>query len=653
MNMFFKRSMSALLAATMLTMAAPFDSLAVFAEDLISTVTIGSADVNGDKKVDEQDCALILEAIGSTAGTAAVTADNKALNVYGDEVIDVRDLMAVRDAINGSKATVPEEAAASDRVDLNVSSTTGYAGEQATIAVSLADWEMDVAAYEVKLSLDTALTVEEVSCTGSAQWVQEEGALKLYGMYGGEPAYRGTLATITVTLPPEAYGDYGVSVVNADFFNSSYQEYAYQAVTGGVTVDMETKPVYLRASELNSKSLQLTWSMPFDADKVTGYIISRDGEEIGRTEELFFDDKELETGKSYLYSVQAYGTDYLSAPSRTITVTPAAPVIQSISLPDEKNAVGGKSTLVTCLLEHAVRAKEYALYCVDEEGSRTIISQGKDESFSELQVRWQLSDLETGTYKLGLSLTDVDGAEASAETSVQVDNTPPAEVFGFTVIPGDEQNELTWGIAAELKVTGYRIYRRTATSNYSELAYVEGRSTLKYVDKDVQTGLEYFYIIAAVDKYGLEGAFSAEVSGSAHVDQTSPEITLFLPGSGTVLTSVVTLNVKAQDNIGISKITCFLSDDEGETWTELFTASGDNISYRFDTTGYEEASVQIKAIAYDYAGNESSGANINIYAIDNKGPEQVGGLILKASGATTATVAWEDVADQDLRRFIV
>ena len=224
MNMFFKRSMSALLAATMLTMAAPFDSLAVFAEDLISTVTIGSADVNGDKKVDEQDCALILEAIGSTAGTAAVTADNKALNVYGDEVIDVRDLMAVRDAINGSKATVPEEAAASDRVDLNVSSTTGYAGEQATIAVSLADWEMDIAAYEVKLSLDTALTVEEVSCTGSAQWVQEEGALKLYGMYGGEPAYRGTLATITVTLPPEAYGDYGVSVVNADFFNSSYQE---------------------------------------------------------------------------------------------------------------------------------------------------------------------------------------------------------------------------------------------------------------------------------------------------------------------------------------------------------------------------------------------------------------------------------------------
>lgn len=67
MSMFFKRSMSALLAATMLTMAAPFDSLAVLAEDLESTVTIGSADVNGDKRVDEKDCALILEAIGSNA----------------------------------------------------------------------------------------------------------------------------------------------------------------------------------------------------------------------------------------------------------------------------------------------------------------------------------------------------------------------------------------------------------------------------------------------------------------------------------------------------------------------------------------------------------------------------------------------------------
>ena len=492
MSMFFKRSMSALLAATMLTMAAPFDSLAVFAEDLAPTVTIGSADVNGDKQVDEKDCALILEAIGSTTGTASVTADNEALNVYGDAVIDVRDLMAVKDAINGIKAYVPEEANVSEQVDLSISSTTGYAGEKATFAISLADWEMDVAAYEMRLSLDNALTVEEVSCNGDVQYKLDGSTLKLYGMYSGSPAYRGTLATITVTLPPEAYGDYGVSVVGADFFNSAYQEYAYQAATGGVTVDMETKPVYLRASELNSKSLQLSWSMPFDADKVTGYIISRDGEEIGRTEDLFFDDKDLETGKSYLYSVQAYGTDYLSAPSRTITVIPTAPVIQSISLPDGKNAVGGASTLVTCLMEHGVRAKTYTLYCTDEEGTRTVISEGEDQSFSELQVRWQLSELKTGTYTLGLTLTDVDGSEVSAETTAQVDNTPPGEVFGFTVIPGDEQNELTWGIAAELKVVGYRIYRRTATSNYSELAYVEGRSTLKYVDKDVETGLEYF-----------------------------------------------------------------------------------------------------------------------------------------------------------------
>ena len=60
MSMFFKRSMSALLAATMLTMAAPFDSLAVLAEDLESTVTIGSADINRDKQVPEKYCALIL-----------------------------------------------------------------------------------------------------------------------------------------------------------------------------------------------------------------------------------------------------------------------------------------------------------------------------------------------------------------------------------------------------------------------------------------------------------------------------------------------------------------------------------------------------------------------------------------------------------------
>lgn len=646
--------LAGLLAVSFLAGAAQLDVLTPYvAHALEEEITIGSADVNGDGTVNAMDQQAVLDAVGSSVNAVEAGDVDATLNPYGDSWVDVRDVMVVSHAAKKETLTVPEEESSGQTADLKLSKVTGYAGEQATVDLSFLDWNQDIDAYECKLDLDAELKIVGVKCTGDAQYVISGNQIKIYGMYTMQQANRGLLASVTFEMPANARGDYGVSILDASAYNSKLQSISLSKTTGGVTVDNVTRPLYLAASEVNAKSLKLSWTMPFDTDQIDGYIICRDGEEIARTEALFYDDTDLTTGETYTYTVQAYGEDYLSGVSKAAKATPQAPEIKAITFPDNADTVGGKYAFVGCELSHTINAAEYSLSCIAPDKTRTVIYEGTNQSFSTLNLKWQLSDLASGKYEVELNVKDVDGATASKTVEVTVDTDPPKEVANFTIFEGEECNKLTWSISEEAKVVGYNLYRRTATSNYNLLTYLDGRDTLEYTDADVVVGEAYSYVIAAVDRYGQEGVFSKEISAASKPDETAPEITLFLPAAGTTLHSVITLNVRAADNIGVSKIACFLSEDDGETWKLLFTGAGANASYKFDTSAHTEASVKIKAIAYDYAGNESSGANVNVYAIDNQGPEKVTGLAVSVSYATMATVAWSDVADNDFSYFIV
>ena len=72
---------------------------------------------------------------------------------------------------------------------------------------------------------------------------------------------------------------------------------------------------------------------------------------------------------------------------------------------------------------------------------------------------------------------------------------------------------------------------------------------------------------------------------------------------------------------------------------------------KLSTAGLPDGTIQIKGIAYDAAGNTSDPL-INTYAVDNTGPEQVRGLTWEAT-SVTATLRWQDVADQDISFYRV
>ena len=159
-------------------------------------------------------------------------------------------------------------------------------------------------------------------------------------------------------------------------------------------------------------------------------------------------------------------------------------------------------------------------------------------------------------------------------------------------------------------------------------------------------------MMCAVDKFGQEGIYSEEKSSAVKGDETPPDITLFLPESSDVLNHYVTISLKADDNIGVASIKALISVDDGKTWEELFKGKGSSVNFRFDTTAYPNDKIKIKAVAYDYAGNESN-ALVHIYAVDNTEPAKVEEIQSVAVTGVTATISWKDVPDDDFSYFMV
>lgn len=648
----FKKGFSAVLAVVSVVSSGQITPCIAAAADAVTAAVtkITGGDVNGDGKTDQNDVDALYAFIGKTVGAAE---KNTKYDFYKDNSVDVRDLLAVKQLADGKAPVKPEKEASSDTVRIEVGNAECVPGEKVSIDVNIIDWDQDLGAAEFSLDYDPNLKLDSISCTGSYQYVSDGNEIKLFGITDLIDVYRGTVATLTFDVPDTAYGDYDVKIKNCAVYNSDFQSLKPTTKVGLIAADVTERPLYLSPSYVNSKSMRLTWSMPYCSGDLEGYIVFRDGKEIARVKDPEFYDDKLETGKKYVYEVQAYGAEnYLSAKSKAVTAVPKGPVISAVSFPDNAEVIGGRKADLRVTMENTVDAASYSLSYVDKKGEKQTIYSGENTAISAADIRWNIKDVPSGDYTLTFSVTDKDGASAEKSVQVTVDTAPPEQVFGFDVFEGEKETKLTWGIAAEAKVVGYNIYRRTEEGTYKLLKYIDSRETLEYIDKDIAEGEICFYMICAVDKYGQEGIYSDEKSAAAKGDETSPEMTLFLPESGKVLSHYVTISLKADDNIGVSSVAAFISEDEGKTWTKLFEGKGASASYSFDTSVYEEAKINMKAMAYDYAGNESKEL-VHIYAVDNKGPEQVVNVRSVSVSDVVATIAWEDVADEDFNHFTV
>ncbi len=135
-----------------------------------------------------------------------------------------------------------------------------------------------------------------------------------------------------------------------------------------------------------------------------------------------------------------------------------------------------------------------------------------------------------GTYVYTVKAVDAAGNESlpSNEESVTiVIALLPAPInLTVTAVPAGSALDLAWIPAVGSAPVGYRVMRATnAGGPYSVVADV---SDVSYRDTELENGLEYFYVVAALDAPGNTSAYSDEVSGIPE-DAESPDVFLYYP----------------------------------------------------------------------------------------------------------------------------
>jgi len=121
-----------------------------------------------------------------------------------------------------------------------------------------------------------------------------------------------------------------------------------------------------------------------------------------------------------------------------------------------------------------------------------------------------ITGLTNGTaYSFSVTATSVVGTGPASNVLSATPRTVPGAPQGLTAAPHKTKGvNLAWSAPSTnggSAITGYKIFRRTSTGSYVQIATVSA-STLTYHDNATSKGTQYFYVIRATNVAGDSAA---------------------------------------------------------------------------------------------------------------------------------------------------
>ncbi|MGC1455483.1 MAG: hypothetical protein WA946_09895 [Nitrospirota bacterium] len=238
---------------------------------------------------------------------------------------------------------------------------------------------------------------------------------------------------------------------------------------------------------------------------------------------VFWDDQNLKYGQAYSYRFRAISVRGGVSPlSDEVRIAP----LLSLSIPTGLTAHGKDSSVNLSWTPTTTRMDGsrydgfvgYNLYRGTEKGLYGDSPLNKEpirtDSFKDTTV------VNDRTYYYMVRSVDSpalpwkESPDSEEVSATPRDMTPPARPTGLTVVPGVGRAFLTWNENKELDLAGYHIYRSTRKGrDFKRLTHkVLTRTT--YSDETAQQGMEYYYMITAVDRAGNESKGSEEKMAS-------------------------------------------------------------------------------------------------------------------------------------------
>lgn len=205
---------------------------------------------------------------------------------------------------------------------------------------------------------------------------------------------------------------------------------------------------------------------------------------------------------------------------------------------------------------------------------------------------------------------------------------------------------LSWDASKDdgIGIYGYYIYRNGIRINTV--------TTTSFTDTGLQPEGSYSYTVSAVDRSGNESLQSKTIFVGTLKDEEIPVIdSIDLERTG----DVVNIKVGVKDNVGVTGIEYFYSPASGE-WVNLGKATIIPISsqtvydeYLQNVAGFNDGLYEVKALAYDAAGNKSL-EKIASVTIRNT-PVVAPGKVKAEPGEISIDISWEESKDSFIDKY--